>query len=157
MSETSLFSFNNVNREISIYSVDSAKTTGSPYTCIITGYLPSIAYSSVTFIVYVTNPADPCLNTVVSPSSLSTFTYNVGSGSASTPTFSAFTETLGSCGSFTYSTRSLDSYSLDTSIFTFDATNRRVTVNTANHSKAGTYNLLVTGTLNSGVKGGFSF
>jgi hypothetical protein len=97
----------------------------------------------VLFSVYI---IDDCASTVVTATSISSQTYHIGDA-ASTLFYSSFTESIGSCGSFTYIATYTNGTALDTSVISFTSSSRKFVIYSSNPSKVGTYSIKVTGTL----------
>ena len=91
---------------------------------------------------------DNCENVIITKSADKTETYREKDPAHDIIGFT-FTEDIGTCGSFIFTCTDNSGNLIDTSIFTFDSTTPKITVQTNLLSDVGTYNLKVIGTLGS--------
>jgi hypothetical protein len=105
-------------------------------------YQTSSLSSTSTFTLTVT---DQCGSATITPATISAQTYYIYSSSLSV-TFSAFTSSY-SCGSFTYT--ALCNSAVCPSFISFDSSTLTFTVYSVTGGDAGTYSIVVTGTLSS--------
>ena len=85
-----------------------------------TGNVATYASSTVTFTVTVTND---CSTTVIYPESIADQTYSIGDPPLSI-NFQEWTESIGSCGVFTYTATYENGTALDNSFITFSSPTR---------------------------------
>lgn len=113
--DSSVFTFDATNRILSVLTSDVAKI--NLYNIKVTGYLidPNVK-SSITFKVDV---RDHCENLVITKAADATINYLI-KAAATTYTTLAFTLSMGTCGSVSYTCTKADGTPFDSSIFTFN-------------------------------------
>lgn len=147
--DSSFITFTDTSLNIGVYTTLTAKA--GTYTLRVTGTVTGFTNSaSATFVLTV---GDACTSTTITSYAVAAQTYTLGASAVTTTAFTAWTESVGTCGTFTYTAALSSGTALDGTLITFSSAARTFTISssTQSHATNSPYTIRVTGTLTNGV------
>ena len=123
MIDNTVFTFNGGTRELRVSTNDNGKI--GVYHLKYTGYL--IEPSVINSVIFTVELRNVCETTIISPAPPQSLEYRE-KNPAITLTSLTFTDSIGTCGTITYSLLNSDNTLIDSSIFTLDPLTPKITI-----------------------------